>query len=201
MHFLVEPDTLNNLNDRRVFVAEREGRVIGFLVASPVPLRHGWLVEQIIRGSAAPNGTVELLLDAAMRDMAADGAEYVTLGLSPLSRHGGTNSRQSPWTQLLLLWTRAHGRRFYNFDGLDTFKAKFQPEAWEPIYLISNERLTSIRTMYAIAEAFSGRSPMLFVGAAIVRAAWQRNSVDPAQEFVRHALCVTASWHELANYR
>jgi hypothetical protein len=27
--------------------------------------------------------------------------------------------------------------------------------------------------MYAIAEAFSGRSPVLFVGAAIVRAAWQ----------------------------
>jgi phosphatidylglycerol lysyltransferase len=173
MHFLVEPDTLNHLEDRLVFVAEREGQVIGFLVASPVPQRHGWLIEQIIRGNDAPNGTVELLLDAAMQAMTEQGAEYVTLCLSPLSRHGGTSSRQSPWMHLLLVWTRAHGRRFYNFDGLDTFKAKFQPETWEPIYVISNERLTSIRTMYAIAEAFSGRSPVLFVGAAIVRAAWQ----------------------------
>jgi phosphatidylglycerol lysyltransferase len=173
MHFLVEPDTLTHLNDRRVFVAERAGRVVGFLVASPVPLRHGWLIEQIIRGNDAPNGTAELLLDAAMRAMTEQGAEYVTLGLSPLSRHGGTSSRIAPWTRLLLMWTRAHGRRFYNFDGLDHFKAKFQPDAWEPIYVISNERLTSIRTIYAIAEAFSGRSPVVFVGAALLRAAWQ----------------------------
>ena len=51
MGFLVEPDTLSMLIDRRVFVAERGGQVIGFLVASPVPLR----------GSAEPH---EALVEA-----------------------------------------------------------------------------------------------------------------------------------------
>jgi phosphatidylglycerol lysyltransferase len=44
MHFLIEPQTLERLVDRRVFVAERKGRVVGFLVASPVPRRNRGLV-------------------------------------------------------------------------------------------------------------------------------------------------------------
>lgn len=174
MHFLVEPETLAYLRDRQVYVAERAGTVVGFLIASPVPLRDGWLVEQIIRGASAPNGTAELLLDAAMRGVIDDGATYVTLGLSPLSHAAGM--AQSPQTllmQLLLSWTRAHGRRFYNFEGLDRFKAKFMPDEWEPVYAAANARRPSLRMMYAIAGAFGGRSPLLFVGHALLRAAWQ----------------------------
>ena len=67
--------------------SRREASVaIAYLVASPVPARRGWLIEQIVRGHAAPNGTSELLVDAAMRALAHEGAEYVTLGLAPLSR-------------------------------------------------------------------------------------------------------------------
>ena len=174
MRFLVEPQTLGNLHDRRVFVAERAGQIVGYLVASPVPLRCGWLVEQIIRGKSAPNGTVELLLDAAMRDTAAAGSDYLTLGLSPLSQYAPvTNVYQPIWIQLLLAWVRAHTNRFYNFAGLDQFKSKFQPSHWEPIYAVSNERTTSFRSLYAIAWAFGGKSPVLFVGQALLRALWQ----------------------------
>ena len=174
LHFLVESDTLAQLEDRLVLVAERADAVVGFLVASPVPLRNGWLVEQIVRLPGAPNGTNELLLDAAMRACAEAGAEYLTLGLSPLSRHGRADETVQPvWTRTLLRLVRAHGRRFYNFDGLDAFKIKFQPESWEPIYAISEERWTSLRTIYAIAGAFSGRSPLLFIAEALTRAAAQ----------------------------
>ncbi|HEY9478941.1 MAG TPA: DUF2156 domain-containing protein, partial [Gemmatimonadaceae bacterium] len=76
LHFLVEPETLGHLADRRVFVAERHGHAVAFLVASPVPARDGWLIEQIIRGHGAPNGTAELLIDCAMRALAAEGARY-----------------------------------------------------------------------------------------------------------------------------
>jgi phosphatidylglycerol lysyltransferase len=161
MHFLVEPQTLERLYDRRVFVAQREGQVIGFLVASPVPLRNGWLIEQIIRGSGAVNGTSELLVDMAVRAAAECGSEYVTLGLSPLSKRGSVESIAVPfWLQALLGWVRAHGRRFYNFDGLDAFKAKFQPEHWEPVFAIANEPNFSPAALYAIAAAFTGGSPI-----------------------------------------
>ena len=172
LHFLVEPNTLQRLDDRRVFVAAREGTAVAFLVASPVPTRDGWLVEQIVRGRHAVNGVNELLVDAAMRHLAGEGAHYVTLGLSPLSPHAPSDgSVANPlWLSVLLRWVRAHGRRFYNFEGLDRFKAKFSPDRWEPVWAISGERRFSLRSLRAIAQAFSGGSPELLVLRAIGRA-------------------------------
>jgi phosphatidylglycerol lysyltransferase len=171
MHFLVEPETLSRLFDRRIFVATSRAReVVAFLIASPAPARKGWLIEQFVRGWKAPNGTVELLLDTAMCTFAAEGYEYVTLGLAPLSRHGTPRETNPLWLRVLLGWVRAHGRRFYNFEGLDTFKAKFQPERWEPVYAIVNEHKFSPRTLYAIAAAFSGRSPISTILGALWRA-------------------------------
>jgi phosphatidylglycerol lysyltransferase len=180
LHFLVEPETLDNLDDRRLFVAERAGAVVGFLVASPVPARQGWLAEQIVRCNRAPNGTNELMVDAAMRALAGAGSGYVTLGLSPLSTRAPQPSDaavarlQHPlWLTLLLRWVRAHGRRFYNFEGLDAFKGKLRPHAWEPIFAISRDTRFSPRTLYAIAWAFSGGSPVALVARALGRAVVQ----------------------------
>ena len=171
LHFLVEPETLGRLYDRRVFVAEQGPEAVGFLVASPIPARNGWLIEQIIRGRAAPNGTAELLVDAAWRALAGEGAAYVTLGLSPLSRRSGVEPpRQHLWLRGLLAWIRAHGLRFYNFEGLDAFKAKFMPDRWEPVWAITSERRVNLWTLYAIAEAFGKMPPVLLVTRAFWRA-------------------------------
>jgi phosphatidylglycerol lysyltransferase len=155
LHFLVEPDTLGHLEERRLFVAETAERAVGFLIASPVPMRQGWLIEQVIRGHGAPNGTAESLIDAAVRAMAADGDRFVTLGLAPLAEK--EIRLQNPWwVRFLFGWARAHGRRFYNFGGLESFKAKFRPQAWEPIYILSHEASFSLKSLIAIAGAFTG---------------------------------------------
>lgn len=171
LHFLIETDTLARLSDRRCFVAERGGAVAGFLVASPVPQRGGWLVEQIVRGHDAVNGTSELLLDAAMRALAADGSTYVTLGLAPLARHAVPEGyREPPWLRLLLGWMRAHGRRFYNFRGLEAFKAKFDPQRWEPVFAITGEPRLRPSTLYATAAAFAGGSPLTLFARGLAHA-------------------------------
>ncbi|MBV9468502.1 MAG: DUF2156 domain-containing protein [Abitibacteriaceae bacterium] len=174
LHFLVEPQTIVNLQGRRVFVAERNGQVVAFLNLCPVPRRKGWLTEQFPRGYDAPNGTVELLVDTAMRAVAADGSQYVTMGLVPLSQHTLLPEDPNPfWLRLLLSWVRAHGCRFYNFGGLDAFKSKFRPDTWEPIYAISKEHHFSPRSLYAIAAAFSGQSPLWAVLKGIIKAGGQ----------------------------
>ena len=172
LHFLVEPETLNHLADRRVFVATRNGReVVAFTVFSPVPARNGWLIEQIVRGHAAPNGTAELLLDCSVKAVASSGSTYVTLGLSPLSeRAGSADFNQPVWLRFLLRWVRLHGARFYNFRGLDAFKAKFNPDQWEPIYAIAEGRSFPPRALYAIAGAFSGGNPIRLIAIALLRA-------------------------------
>lgn len=187
LRFLTDPDTLQDLGDRRLLVALRGGEPVGFLVASPVPMRGGWLVEQVVRRADAPNGTTELLVDAILRAAAAEGSRYLTLGLVPLSRHQPAAPTGDPaWLRWTLRWVRAHGRRFYNFEGLEYFKAKLRPDRWEPVWAISNEPTFSPRSLWAVAAAFSGGSPLLLVGRALANALREetgrlmRRRADPA---------------------
>lgn len=169
MHFLVEPDTLGFLRDRRVFVAERDGQPVGFTVLCPIPDRNGWLTEQFVRGKDAPNGTVELMVDSAIRQMGREGAEMVTMGMVPLSRYAPRSDTDPRWLRFTMSWVRAHGRRFYNFDGLEWFKDKFHPDRWDPIYAVSTDPSISLRTLNAIASAFTRIPPWL----AVTMGAWR----------------------------
>jgi phosphatidylglycerol lysyltransferase len=164
LHFMVETDTLSRLFDRRVFVAEREAEVIGFVLLSPVPQRNGWLFEQYVYKPGTPNGTVELMIDTAMRVLAADGCNYATLGLAPLSSRAQIAPFRNPLgLRILLAWMRVHAQRFYKFGGLDAFKAKLKPERWEPVFAISNEPRLSPKMLYAIAAAFSENAPVRLI--------------------------------------
>jgi phosphatidylglycerol lysyltransferase len=186
LHFIVEPETLSRLENRRVFVAEHDGRVVGFVVLSPVPRRNGWLFEQFPHRPGAPNGTVELMIDRAMRAIGESGSEYATLGLSPLSIRADVEPFHNPvWLRIVLAWLRKHGQRFYNFDGLDVFKSKLHPERWEPVFAVSNEPRVSFRTLYAIASAFSGGRPAMLVFGGLWRAAI--TEVRNIRRFVRKA--------------
>lgn len=174
--FMATPDLFGRFADRRVFVAERGGArdPIAFLVATPVPARGGWLVEQWPRLRTAPNGTTHLLVDAAMRAFAADGSRYATLGLAPLSAHGLPPEGGEPvWLRWTLAWVRAHGRRFYNFAGLEAFKASLQPDEWEPIHAIAQGPRFTPPMLHAVAGVFSGGSPEWFVARAIAAGARQ----------------------------
>ena len=171
LHFMVEPDTLARLENRRVFVATRGDMVVGFVVLSPVARRNGWLFEQFPHRPGAPNGTVELIIDTAMLALADEGSDYATLGLSPLSKRAdAVGKTESLWLRFVLGWVRKHGQRFYNFDGLDAFKAKLRPERWEPVFAVSNEPQLSLGTLYAIAGAFSGGRPVRMLAGGIAKA-------------------------------
>ena len=156
LHFLVEPQTLDFLGDRRLFVAVRNEKPVGFLVLAPIARRQGFLTEQFVRGKGAPNGVIEWLLFEAISKVEREGAQYLTMGLVPLSLLGGREENPL-WLRLILALMRAHGRRFYNFDGLETFKSKFHPRSWEPIYAISNQKEFSPAMLYAVAGAFTRR--------------------------------------------
>lgn len=172
LHFLVEPATFaGELADRVLLVAQRGETPVGFLMASPVPQRQGYLVEQIIRSAEAPNGTAELLIDALMTRLANVGCAYVTMGLVPISTHADSLLRQNPfWLRATMRLARAHGRRFYHFDGLEQFREKLRPAAWEPIYAISNERRFTVRSTYAMMAAFAEGSLAALVATALGRA-------------------------------
>jgi phosphatidylglycerol lysyltransferase len=178
LHFVIEPETLDRLESRRIFVATKDHLVQAFLVLSPIPERNGWLTEQFPHRPGAPNGTVELMMSEAIGVLSENGCEYITLGLSPLSKRATIEPFDNPlWLRFLLGWMRKHGQRFYNFDGLDRFKSKLCPEYWEPVFAISNEKEFSGKTLFAIARAFTENHPykVLFQGLGKALAAETRN--------------------------
>lgn len=186
LHFVIEPETLGRLDHRRVFVAERKGIVEAFLVLSPIPDRSGWLTEQFPHRRGAPNGTVESMMDKAIRTIADEGYEYITLGLSPLSKRADIEPFDNPlWIRILLAWMRRHGQRFYNFDGLDRFKFKLMPEYWEPVFAIANETRFSGKTLWAIALAFTENRPFDVIGRGLAKAV--RNELHNFRAWIRNA--------------
>ncbi len=177
--FLASPEMLDPAcHDRVVLVARRGERVVAFLAASPIAARNGYLVELLARSRVAPNGTSELLIDAAMRRFAGERRGYLTLGLVALAHAAERELRGNPaWLRGAMRFARAHANRFYHFQGLEQFRAKLAPRVWEPVYAISNERRFSPHTLYAMGAAFSGISPWLAIALGMVRAArteWTR---------------------------
>lgn len=169
--FMTSSAILDLPGDRRIFVAERGATPVAYLVAAPVPARDGWLIEQWPRRPSAPNGTTHLLIDAAMRSFASGGSGYVTLGMAPLAHRTDTSTTPLPrWLSLLFGWMRAHGRRFYNFRGLEAFKAGLEPAAWEPVYVIAPGPALTVSMLRAIAGVFAGGNPERFISRGLLDA-------------------------------
>jgi phosphatidylglycerol lysyltransferase len=147
MGFIVDVQPFDFAGERRCFAAQRDGRLVGVLVGVPVYQRGGWLFEDLLRAADAPNGTTELLVDAAMRAVAAEGSRYVTLGLAPLA------GQVRPW----LRFVRACAAALYDFDGVRRFKAKLRPTDWAPIHLAWPQGSSGNAALYDALAAFTMR--------------------------------------------
>jgi phosphatidylglycerol lysyltransferase len=148
MRFLVDVQPFEFPGERRWWLAEQGGRVVAFLAAVPVYARGGWLFEDLLRAERAPNGAAELLVDRAMRDVAGEGARFVTLGLAPLA--GDVRG----WLKAARAWAAA----LYDFDGVRAFKAKLRPNAWDPIYLAYPPGASGNVALADVLGAFAGGS-------------------------------------------
>ncbi|MCL6282208.1 bifunctional lysylphosphatidylglycerol flippase/synthetase MprF [Ruegeria sp. 2012CJ41-6] len=101
--------------------------------------------------------SASFIMDALFAEMmlwgAAQGFHWFSLGAAPFS---GIENRQ-----LASLWNRIggfvyeHGEQFYHFEGLRTFKQKFDP-VWSPNYLASPGGLAAPRILYEINVLVSG---------------------------------------------
>jgi phosphatidylglycerol lysyltransferase len=145
MDFLVRLELFSFAEDRRCFVAEQAGRVVGVAGVVPVPARSGWFIEDLVRDPSAPNGTAELLIDGVMTWASAQGCRWLTLGLAPLS------GDVSP----LLRAARSSGKLLYDFKGLRSYKAKLEPEDWLPIFLSYPPTQGAVRSLLDALWAFT----------------------------------------------
>ncbi|ATB29085.1 DUF2156 domain-containing protein [Melittangium boletus] len=159
MGFLVQLTPYEQVDERRSFVAERDGEVVAFLSAVPVYARNGWFVQHLLRDRRAPNGTVETLVDAVMRDAAAEGRSYLTLGLAPLS------GAVPGWLRV----ARRLGKPFYDFEGLRAFKTRLRPHAWDHIHLARPAAASgALASVYDALSAFAQGGLLRFGGVTLL---------------------------------
>lgn len=153
--WLVALDPFLHLEYKRYFAARIEGRMVGFVSASPIPARKGWYLEDVIRAPDAPSGTATLLVAEALKAFKSEGVALVTLGTAPLATAGGD---EVPCEGRLVTRTLDLASRrlsaFYNFEGLRRFKGKFVPSFWESEYALHQRGVTiPPRVGHAIVRA------------------------------------------------
>jgi len=139
LQFLVGERGGAHQGSRRLFVALWDGDIVGYVSYSPVfGERHGWLYDLTRRRPGAPPGVVEHIFAEAAERLAADGAAWVHLGLTPfvgidtehridgahhrlLGRLVGRIGTDAPW--------------LYPSAGQVAFKLKWRPQLATPEYL------------------------------------------------------------------
>lgn len=170
LHFLVESTIPQQCDGRIILVGEREeAGIVGYCIAAPIPMRNGWLIEHLVRSADAPNGSTELLVQRMAERLHGEGAEFVTLGLSPLSAPVLQSSAGPWWTGALFRAMRTVGERWYHFRGLERFKEKFRPVRREPVYLLAAAPEITPAVFHAVAAAFLGMAPADFLRQHLMR--------------------------------
>ncbi|HXI24012.1 MAG TPA: DUF2156 domain-containing protein [Pyrinomonadaceae bacterium] len=135
--WLIALDPFLHSEYKKYFAARIEGRLVGFVAASPIPTRKGWYLEDVISAPDAPQGTATLLVVEALSELRAQGASVATLGTSPLASDGANDL---PTNRVIAGALDMAARRlggFYNFEGLRRFKSKFVPTWWESEYALT----------------------------------------------------------------
>ncbi len=141
LSFLLGVQPFALMDDRRLYLAWREGRIVGFLSCSPIPARDGWYLEDSIRSDTAPVGTNELLFAATMADLRSWGARRATLGMAALANSGAAH--QPPAHHLAgWVFTQMYRRldRFYRFESLQFAKEKYGPVETDEMFFVWSPR-------------------------------------------------------------
>ena len=186
--WLFTVDPFRHKEEKKYFAArDANGRLVGFLAASPIPARNGWYLEDILRSKNAPNGTTDLLVVEALDSLKRSGAKLATLGTAPMSTEGVAD----PDVHISSVLSRATWfvagcfSIFYNFDGVRRFKAKFAPSWWESEYILISQNVTAPpRILGAFIHAMVPAGPSYLIVRQTSRT-WRRMTQRKKQAALR----------------
>jgi phosphatidylglycerol lysyltransferase len=115
-----------------VAVVRIEGRIVAFANILTADNGREAFIDLMRHVPGTHRGLMDLLFVRTMESLKAHGFSTMNLGMAPLA--GLSDHQAAPlWNHIGRRIFR-HGERFYNFQGVLSFKSKFDP-AWQPRYL------------------------------------------------------------------
>jgi phosphatidylglycerol lysyltransferase len=136
-----------------VGVIERDGRIVAFANLWPGPQKLELSLDLMRYHHDAPPDVMESLFVRLIMWAKEEGYQRFSLGMAPLS--GFEHSPVAPLWNRLGSFLYEHGEAFYNFQGLRSYKEKFNP-GWEPRYLVYPGGLRLPRILADVAALIAG---------------------------------------------
>lgn len=143
-----------------VAVVERDGEILAFANLWPGPQHVELSVDLMRYRRTAPKGIMEPLFAHLLRWGKEQGYLWFSLGMAPLS--GFETSPVAPLWNRIGAFLYEHGESLYNFQGLRTYKEKFNPE-WEPHYLAYPGGLKLPRILADVSALVAGGYRKIFL--------------------------------------
>jgi phosphatidylglycerol lysyltransferase len=128
-------------------------RIIAFANLWQAPAARELSVDLMRYLGDAPNGTMDFLFAELILFAKAEGFDWFSLGMAPLS--GLDGSSLAPMWQRVGNAVFRYADEYYNFEGLRTYKEKFGP-SWQPRYLACPGGATFPRVLYDTTVLIAG---------------------------------------------
>jgi uncharacterized protein (TIRG00374 family) len=144
--------------ERVALVYTPEGGISAFANLAPEYQRKGLSIDLMRHRQKFESGTMDFLFVSLLFWAREHGYESFNLGLSPLF---GVGTRPDASLMDRILNLIYEHTNFYNFKGLNGFKAKFRPY-WTPLYMVFPGWGNLLRCGLALAKANSGAGETLW---------------------------------------
>ncbi|AFY77777.1 hypothetical protein Ple7327_2484 [Pleurocapsa sp. PCC 7327] len=134
-------------------VQKNTGEITAFANVVPEYQINEITIDLMRRRAEVEHGTMDFLFISMFQHFKERGYDGFNMGLSALAGIGETP--ESPGLEKVLRYLYEHLNRFYNFQGLHSYKEKFQPR-WEPRYLVYPGAAVLPEVVVALVRADSG---------------------------------------------
>jgi phosphatidylglycerol lysyltransferase len=142
-----QPEYMRNF-DQAVLRHAQTGRISAFATLMQAGDGSEVALDLMRYDRSGPGMAMDALFAEMMLWAQAQGFTWFSLGAAPLS--GLESHRLAPIWHRIGSFIYEYGEQFYRFEGLRTFKQKFDP-VWSPEYLASSSRMDAARVLYEVS--------------------------------------------------
>jgi len=142
---------------RRFFVAEGPDGIVASVTCAPVNART-WYLQDPVRAPDAVRGALEGAMALALDTLRDEGYDCVDNGPLTFWRPDGDADPSHPLGIFGDLVIRRFDRR-YRFHGINQFRAKFEPDRTDPVYVLRSHRWVTPGVARSLTRLLTSSAP------------------------------------------